>query len=161
MEDRVGATVPSLDAGGPLDRVLYETARALAESETLEAGAPRTLQAICEALDWQYGAIWEVDRAKTILRCIGEWHSPALPVAEFAAATRQAQFAPGIGLPGRVWAEAKPLWIPDVTHDSNFPRAAAAQRVGLHAAFAAPIMQGSSVIGVMEFLQSQHPPANR
>ena len=35
--------------------------------------------------------------------------------------------------------------------DANFPRAEAAERVGLHAAFALPIMQGRRVQGVMEF----------
>ena len=151
MEDPATAIVPSVDAATPLDRVFYETARALAESETLEAAAPRTLKAICDALGWQYGAIWEVDRGKTILRCIGEWHSPSLPFEEFTAATRESRFAPGIGLPGRVWSQAQALWIPDVTRDANFPRAGAAQRAGLHAAFATPIMQGPSVVGVLEF----------
>jgi len=41
-------------------------------------------------------------------------------------------------LPGRVWASLKPTWIPDVVHDSNFPRASFANRVGLHAAFGFP-----------------------
>ena len=60
-------------------------------------------------------------------------------------------FAPGIGLPGRVWASRQPAWIPDVTRDTNFPRAPIAERVGLHAAFGLPILQGPTCIGVMEF----------
>ena len=60
-------------------------------------------------------------------------------------------FTPGIGLPGRVWASRQPAWIPDVTRDANFPRAAVAERVGLHAAFGLPILQGTNVMGVMEF----------
>ena len=60
-------------------------------------------------------------------------------------------FAPGVGLPGRVWASRQPAWIPDVTRDANFPRAPVAERAGLHAAFGLPILQGTNVLGVMEF----------
>ena len=52
----VGATTTG-DPGSPLEQVLFTTARALAESDTLEAAAPRMLKAICEALDWQHGTI--------------------------------------------------------------------------------------------------------
>ena len=38
-----------------------------------------------------------------------------------------------------------------MTRDENFPRAPVAERVGLHAAFALPILQGRRVLGVMEF----------
>ena len=111
--------------------------------------------AVCQALGWQCGAIWEANRARQVMRCVGTWHTPGLPIEEFTAATQASTFARGIGLPGRVWAAREPAWIPDVTADDNFPRAAVAQRVGLHAAFALPIMQGRRVQGVMEFF-SRH-----
>ena len=85
-------------------RSVYETACALAESATLVEAAPRMLEAICEALGWEYGALWEVDRAATCLRCVATWHPPSLPFDEFAAATAGRPFARGVGLPGRVWA---------------------------------------------------------
>jgi PAS domain S-box-containing protein len=44
-----------------------------------------------------------------------------------------------------------PAWIPDVVVDDNFPRARAAESVGLHSAFGVPLLRGSDVIGVMEF----------
>ena len=71
--------------------------------------------------------------------------------SEFAAVTQESTFTPGIGLPGRVWASRQPAWIPDVTRDANFPRAPVAERAGLHAAFGLPILQGTNVLGVMEF----------
>ena len=132
-------------------QVIYETACALAESSTLVAAAPRMLEAICQALGWEYGALWTVDRGAGRLRCVATWHPPSLPFGDFAAATRQTAFALGVGLPGRVWASRTPAWIPDVVDDLNFPRAASAVRVGLHAAFGFPVFDGADVIGVMEF----------
>ncbi len=135
----------------PEQQVLYATARALAESDTLEHAAPVMLKAICDALGWQYGAIWEVDRGRNVLQCVATWHPSALPCEEFAAISRETHLAPGVGLPGRVWSTREPAWIPDVTLDPNFPRAPAATRADLHAAFGLPILQGSNVLGVMEF----------
>ncbi len=60
-----------------------------------------------------------------------------------------------MGLPGRVWASGEPAWIPDVVDDANFPRAAIAQREGLHGAFALPILTRRQVIGVMEFFSRE------
>ena len=139
------------DPGSALQQVLYATARALAESDTLEEAAPRMLKAICDALDWQYGAIWEVDRGRNAVRCVATWHPATLPFEDFAAASKESRLAPGVGLPGRVWINREPAWIPDVALDPNFPRARIAERAGLHAAFALPILQGPAVLGVMEF----------
>jgi PAS domain S-box-containing protein len=131
--------------------VRYQTACALAESATLTEAMPHILQAVCDGLDWQFGAYWEVDRAHNVLRCLSVWQPPSLPFEAFGTVTGTSTFAPGVGLPGRVWVSRQFTWIPDVTRDSNFPRAAAAARAGLHAAFALPILQGDVAIGVMEF----------
>jgi two-component system sensor histidine kinase/response regulator len=142
------------DAGGPQNpqqRVLFETARALAESATLEEAAPRMLKAVCESLGWECGAVWQVNRARNTLRCVGTWAKPGLPLEEFAADTFGRTFAIGVGLPGRVWSHREPLWVRDVTSDPNFPRAHVAERGGLHSAFAVPILQGRRVGGVLEF----------
>ena len=139
----------------PQQLVLYETARALVESPSLETAAPRMIAAVCQALGWQCGAIWQANRARQVMRCVGTWHAPGLSIEEFTAATRASSFGRGVGLPGRVWATRQPAWIPDVTADENFPRAAVAARASLHAAFAVPIMQGRRVQGVMEFFSQQ------
>ena len=72
-------------------------------------------------------------------------------VEEFDRATRAQTFPRGVGLPGRVWAQAQPTWIEDVTIDANFPRLSIAAKEGLHAAFGFPILLGAEVLGVLEF----------
>jgi GAF domain-containing protein len=61
----------------------------------------------------------------------------------------------GLGLPGRVWALAKPTWIPNVVEDSNFPRTPAALKNALHAAIGFPILINDEVVGVIEFFSKQ------
>ncbi|MEW6543920.1 MAG: PAS domain-containing protein [Nitrospirota bacterium] len=133
----------------------YEVTRALAESSSLADAAPRILQAVCESLDWDEGALWRVDAAANRLRCVALWHKPSRSYPEFDKVTRETTFAPGIGLPGRVWSSGNPAWIPDVCQDDNFPRAPIAKREGLHAAFGFPIVTGGTVFGVLEFFSHE------
>src|SRR5262252_8873064 len=129
----------------------YIAARALAESSTLAEAAPRVLQAICEDLGWDQGALWNVDAATGVLRCVETWRLPNVDFPEFNGVSRGMTFEAGVGLPGRVWASGRPTWIPDVLADSNFPRASIANREGLHGAFGFPIRYRGTVVGVMEF----------
>jgi two-component system, sensor histidine kinase and response regulator len=130
-------------------------ARVLIEAATFDEAAPRILEAICEALNWEHGALWTIDSAADVLRCVDLWNSPSIKFPEFDAISRTMTFRRGIGLPGRVWASAAPLWIPDVVKDTNFPRAAIAAREGLHASFGFPITLRGEVVYLMEFFSCE------
>ena len=54
-----------------------------------------------------------------------------------------------------MWRSGEPAWIPDVLADDNFPRATAARRAGLHAAFCFPIRSARGVLGVIEFFTGE------
>ncbi len=133
----------------------HAATRVLAESATLIDASPKILQAICQTLGWQMGAIWSVDRPAGVLRCVETWHETGVDVVEFEECTRQVTFPSGIGLPGRVWANARTAWIVDVTQDTNFPRAPYAAKVGLHGACGFPIVLGGEVLGVLEFFSRE------
>jgi PAS domain S-box-containing protein len=133
----------------------YVSARALAESATLAEAAVRVLQALCEALGWDYGALWNLDADGGVLNCVETWHQPTVTVTRFEAVSRATAFTRGVGLPGRVWASGEPAWVPDVVADSNFPRAAVALEEGLHGAFALPLLIRGAVVGVMEFFSRE------
>jgi len=133
----------------------YAITRVLAEAPTLAGATPRILKVICETLKWSVGTIWRVDQQEKVLRCVETWHMPSAQVEEFDRGTHRSTLAPGVGLPGRVWAQAEPAWIEDVTCDTNFPRASIAAKEGLHAAFAFPILLGTEVLGVLEFFSHQ------
>jgi hypothetical protein len=84
------------------------------------------------------------------LDCGPEWVSRE-GLEEFSALSRKLRFQPGAGLPGRVWKSREPVWVQNVTRDENFPRAAVAEKVGLKAALAIPILSNEDVIAVIEF----------
>ena len=129
--------------------------RVLADAPSLAAAAPRILEAICQSLGWDVGALWTVDRAAGVLRCAEMWHAPGTEFPEFRAMAGSRTLRRGAGLLGRVWATGKPVWSTRLERDSDFVRAAAAQKDGLRAAVAFPILLGGESLGVMEFL-SRH-----
>jgi hypothetical protein len=131
----------------------YAVAVILSEAESLQDATPRIVQALCEALAWPVGAIWKVDSLEGDQVC-GCLALPSSSADEFAALTRKLVMGPGMGLPGRVWANFEPCWIPNIVEDTNFPRTPAALQNGLMP-LAFPIWSNKEVIAVMEFFSKQ------
>ncbi len=139
-------------------RMQFAVTRVLAETATLPDAFPRLLQAICETLGWDIGAIWMVDRAANQLRCATVWREPTVDFASFERISRDREFSQGVGMPGRIWASGKPTWISSVLEDPNFPRSSAASDHGIHAACGFPIESRGEVIGVIEFFSREKRP---
>jgi signal transduction histidine kinase/integral membrane sensor domain MASE1/ActR/RegA family two-component response regulator len=123
----------------------------LAEATSLPEVAPAILRQVCDNLGWQIGGIWLVDPDVQQLRCSAVWSRAGAPAEPFERVSHQMLFPPGIGLPGRVWASGRAVWIEDVVKDPNFPRAPVADEAGVHGAFGFPIRIASDVVGVVEF----------
>jgi PAS domain S-box-containing protein len=110
------------------------------------------LRAICLNLGWQWGALWAVDPQENALHCAEVWRSPSADLGSFEETSLRTRFAPGKGLPGRVWSSRHPVWIRDVQKDPNFPRLPQAAEAGLHGALGIPISIRGQCLGVIEFL---------
>ena len=123
---------------------------ALAESPDLPQAAPLILRRLCQTLEWNIAAFWLVDNDLQRLRCLTVWSDGGTAAASFAETTQKMLFQTGIGLPGRVWATGRAVWIEDVVRDPNFPRAEVARNAGVHGGFAFPIRLSENVLGVIE-----------
>jgi PAS domain S-box-containing protein len=121
----------------------------------------RVLATLGETLGWSVGVVWRPSAADSLLHCAGLWHADDAPseIVRFAEDTRAHHFAPGQGMPGRVWAFRRPVWVPDVSRDSRMPRATQALRAGLMTALAFPLAVGDDCACVVEFFsRSVHEP---
>jgi PAS domain S-box-containing protein len=146
----LAAAITERETGERRRGAAYAVGEALAGTPDLPSAAPAILQGICENLEWQVGALWLVDPMAQRLRCVAVWSEDAERTAAFTVATKEALFPSGVGLPGRVWASGKAVWIENVVHDANFPRAPFAQRAGMHGAFGFPICLAEETLGVIE-----------
>jgi len=150
----VEGTVEDITAQWLADRrrsLLHGTTTNLAEAATVAEARPKILQAICEILEWDMGAVWDVDKGENVLRCVEVWHRPNIDIEEFEAATSRMTVPPGEGLAGRVWQTGELDWIPDIARQAAFPDAAIALHNGMRSAFGVPVKVRSEVIHVLEF----------
>lgn len=132
-------------------RLLQTVALGIGEAESLDAAYAFVLQEICQATGWAMGEAWVPSRDGEQMICHPAWHSRIAGLEAFRQASQSRLFAPGEGLPGRVWQTKKPVWIPNVSTTHNFARIRAAAAVGLKAAFGVPVLARGQVVLVMAF----------
>ena len=129
------------------------------KAENKEDALQKCIDKVCTQLEWPIGHVYfpwcselyELDSSKI-------WYfdnSDRYKVfREITETTRPISLDIDVDLPGRVLKTRKPAWIPDVTKDTNFPRAKGAQDIGVKAAFAFPVIADSEVIAVLEFFHT-------
>lgn len=132
-------------------RLLHALTLALDKSENLPSALAIVVKEVCRATGWVLGDTWIPSPEGTVLQMGPVWHVPSEPLKAFATGSRKYEFGPGRGLPGRVWASGRPLWVTDVRADPNFPRFRMAQRIGLKAGFAIPVKASGETIAILEF----------
>jgi signal transduction histidine kinase len=132
-------------------RLLHALTLALNRSENLPSALAIVLREVCRATGWVLGDTWLPSPDGTVLQMGPVWHVASEPLKAFAQGSRKYEFRPGQGLPGRVWASGRPLWVTDVRADPNFPRFRMAQRIGLKAGFAIPVKASGETIAIIEF----------
>ncbi len=126
-----------------------EVSNILAHAANLAVVVPAVLKAVVGEMGWQLGQIWRVRGDR--LQFVEVWHPPEVQLASFVGASRRRLFAHGEGLPGRVWATARPEWIANVAGAEPHTRAGAANQNGLNAAYAFPVFVRENIWGVLEF----------
>lgn len=132
------------------DEIFITVTEILARSERFANAVPLLLRAVAEAIGWSSAAIWMSDREGKILTCRHFWPESGGALAAFRDATMSIAFLPGVGLPGRVWADGESVWVEDVLASRNFLRGIAADEADIVTALAFPIVTGREVIGVIE-----------
>jgi PAS domain S-box-containing protein len=133
----------------------YAVTKILSESSDFIQSAQKILQATCDTLDWSVGALWRVDPKSETIRSVEICHAGAMPTPEFDRLTESLVLKQGVGLPGRIWELARPVWVNNLSADNSFPRAGVAAREGLRGAFGFPILVDNEVWGVLEFFSPE------
>lgn len=126
-------------------------ANVLVESDSLTKTNSQILEAICTALHWEIGLVWEVEADRDTMRCTETWHSPSVAGEGIMTQAHTLSLPSGVGLAGQVLRKGEPLSIVDMAHKRDHPLSQAIMSEGLHGGFAFPIRLGSFIFSVMEF----------
>jgi PAS domain S-box-containing protein len=132
-------------------RLLQSITHAVSEAGEFHAALSITLQKVCDTTGWIYGELWMPGRDGKVLESTPAWYSSAPGLERFRTQSGAFKFAPGVGIPGRVWSSKQPAWVLDVTQELNFARAAMAREAGLKTCMGIPIRADDEVVAVMNF----------
>jgi diguanylate cyclase (GGDEF)-like protein/PAS domain S-box-containing protein len=136
-------------------RVQHAISRVFAEARSSGDAMRALLAGLGEAMEWQVGACWSCEEGSEVLRCRSVWQCKPTVADEFEQASMELELAPGVGLPGRVWATGEPAWTADMAADTSFFRAQVAARAGLHTSVCVPIIADREVRWAIEFFSTQ------
>jgi len=139
---------------------LQRLVEAVSRSTDFLSALNMVLKSICEATGLAYGEAWLPNADGTEVTI-----SPACYISDdrlwpFRTISEPYTFAKGVGLPGRVLASGKPLWIDDVTTDPSYLRASQAQEAGLRAGFGIPVITRKGLAAILVFYCTEAGPEN-
>jgi len=134
-------------------RFLHSVTQAIFESEDFQAALNVALQKVCEATGWDFGEAWVPKADGSVLECSPAWYGKHEGLKAFRSGSEALAFAPGVGIPGRVWASKQPEWRRDVSLESSevFLRNDLASAAGLKAGLGIPLLTTSGVLAVLVF----------
>lgn len=119
--------------------------RGLAEADGSRTAGRRVVEALGVKMGWPVAELWLVDDERQTLRCAARHITGRRRLGRFAV--DELEF--GIGLPGRVHADAAARWIPDLAADTESVRSRAAAAIGLHVAVGVPVYAGGTILGAL------------
>jgi two-component system sensor histidine kinase/response regulator len=123
---------------------------AVAVAETLGVYHPKVLALLARAGDAEFIGVWLPSPDRGTLVAHTTWCAESGGFESFELATKVISFAPGVGLPGRVWQTEMPHIVSDLRYDSNYLRQREAVAAGLISGLAFPLSHEGKVLGVID-----------
>lgn len=134
-------------------RFLQRMTQAISESSDFQSALEVALRKICKLTDWKFGEAWIPNSNGTILKCSPAWYGSDQNLEKFRELSEGFTFAPGAGLPGRVWTSKQSEWIYDVStqEETVFLRQQFVKEVGFKSGVGIPVIDNNQVLAVLVF----------
>jgi PAS domain S-box-containing protein len=133
-------------------KLLYHATTLAAQTSSFKEALQGCIDLVCELTGWPIGHVYLPDEDRRTLVPTPIWHKTEdQRCLKFQALTEQTRFESGVGLPGRIWEQKAPKWIPNVQRDPNFPRAPLCREIGILGALGFPILMEDELVAVLEF----------
>lgn len=134
-------------------RLLQSVTLAINDAKDVEAALSVVLRSVCQATGWSIGQAWLPDADGAGLKCSPAWYGHAAGLESFRSACESSL----VSLRSKEWIaevvrERSPLWLRDVATAEANERTRRASAVGLRTAMAVPVVVGTELEAVLEFL---------
>jgi PAS domain S-box-containing protein len=136
-------------------RIQLVVSQIIGETTSMDEGLTRVLEAVCGTFSCEFASLWTVDEQQHLIRARITWAARGRSSEDFTRETESQVSARGEGLPGMVWSQGKPCWVPDLRQDPSFLRRGAARINGFVSGWAVPVRVGNQVIAVIECFSRQ------
>lgn len=149
--------------------LLVNITQAITSAIDFETALLYTLQKVCQLTHWDFGEAWLPDKTGETFRFSAAWFSPqrnyqlgdSLSLTEFKKHTYNFHFSQTIGLPGKIWATKKGMWLQEISQSKIFLRAKLASQCGLKTGFGIPIMAQKEVVAILIFFSRHDLPTDK
>jgi len=121
--------------------------------------AQQMLSQIANSLAARAAVLWTIGRDPTLLRCRRCWSRDGNAASDaLDALASESAFRRGEGLPGRVWAERRPVSGTGLEHRLGYVRRTFDLGPGFEEQLGFPVESGTELIGVVELYFGDAPP---
>ena len=121
------------------------------ENASSDVAAMRILEALCVSQGWDLAVKWEVNSEENMLEFSTAWGAPDGATDAMIQESMGVTLAQGVGLPGKVWQEGRPVWIADLASAPTGQRVQIALKHAMVSGWAVPVRVGNKVLAVLEF----------
>ena len=133
--------------------LLHRVTAMAGETGSFDEALQQCVEIVCEMTKWPVGHVYlPAEDGTEQLVPTDIWHLDHKDrYRTFREVTERTSFAPGVGLPGRIWRTGEPAWIVNVQDDKNFPRAELCEDLGVKGAFGFPTKIRGETVAILEF----------
>ncbi len=121
------------------------------ENASSDVAVMRILEALCVSQGWDMAVKWGVNAEEKLLEFHSAWAAPGRRAEIFIQESMGLTLAQGADLPGRAWAERRPVWLADLASVPSSIRVETALRHEMVTGWAVPVREGNKVLAVLEF----------
>lgn len=145
---------------------LLAITKSVSEAEDFNSALSSLLRLCCNFIEWNLAEAWVPNTYGTYLECfpyqyLSNFSTENSDFQDFGLTEFQNQslntiFAPGVGLPGRIWESKQSEWIENIAAPTQiYQRQKTAIAAGLKASFGVPILVDNQVLAVLVFYKKE------
>lgn len=133
-----------------IQSIEYSITRVISDSSTIKDASDEIVRIIGEALHWDAGSFWIVNKTTQQLTNTGYWQKSTIENNIFMNQTRDRSLPLGEGLSGTAWKTGKVIWTTHAFQEEHFIRAKEAKIIGIQCALFIPISLHNETVALIE-----------